>query len=180
VKRVLTTKRGDLVIRPTTLEDAAAFRELRLNGLREIPIAFGSDYESSAARPYEHWQERVRRGAGDENGVCYVADARGALVGITALWREEDIKLRHSAFVVSVYVHPEWRGMGLATALIEACLAYAQQLGLRIVKLSVNTTNAAAIRRYLSLGFSIYGVDPEVIYYDGAYYDELLMMKRLA
>jgi RimJ/RimL family protein N-acetyltransferase len=56
--------------------------------------------------------------------------------------------------------------------------ARAQQL--RLVTLSVVTTNAAAIRCYVRCGFSVYGMDPEVIYHDGVYYDELLMVHKLA
>src|SRR4051812_7523280 len=106
---VIRTPRGDLTIRPTREEDAAAFRELRLEALRTHPEAFGADYAEALARPIEFWQERVRSGAGGERGVTYVAEAGGALVGMTGIFRDEGSKMRHSATIWGVYIRPDWR-----------------------------------------------------------------------
>jgi RimJ/RimL family protein N-acetyltransferase len=168
-----------VTIRPTREEDAAAFRELRLEALRTHPEAFGADYAEALARPIEFWQERVRSGAGGERGITYVAEAGGALVAMTGIFRDEAAKMRHSATIWGVYVAPDWRGLGIADALIQACVGWARELGLRLVKLNVVTANAAAIRCYTRCGFSVYGVEPEVIYCDGIYYDELLMVRRI-
>lgn len=174
------TARGEVGIRPTRESDAEAYRALRLAALRAHPEAFGADYAQSAAQPPAYWQERMRRGAGGEHGVSYVAEATGALVGITGLVRHHDEpKARHAGLIVSVYVAPEWRGAGVASALLEACLAWARQLELRLVRLAVATSNTPAIRTYLRHGFTVYGVEPEAIGYGGQYYDELLMVKRL-
>ena len=176
---IINTSRGDVTIRPSREEDAPAYRDLRLESLQMHPEAFGSDYEASLVHPLEYWQERMRRGAGGSHGVTYVADASGALIGMTVLHREDMVKMQHTAGIFSVYVQPAWRGLGIAEALIEACLAWARDLGVRLVKLGVVTTNTAAIRRYVQCGFSVYGVEPQVIYHDGVYYDELLMVRRL-
>ena len=58
-------------------------------------------------------------------------------------------------------------------------MAYARELGLRLVRLGVVTTNASAIRLYQRCGFTVYGVEPEVLYVNGIYYDELLMARRI-
>jgi RimJ/RimL family protein N-acetyltransferase len=176
---IIHTSNGDVLIRPTQTDDAAAYRQLRLESLRAHPEAFGADYETSAARPLAYWQDRMRQGAGGQHGVTYVAEARGRLVGMTALVRNELLKTRHSGSIFGVYVHPTWRGAGIADALIEACVAYAQQLGLRLVKLGVVTTNVSAIRLYQRCGFRVYGVEPEAIQHDGVYYDELLMARTV-
>jgi RimJ/RimL family protein N-acetyltransferase len=179
IRTVISTSRGDVTIRPTCEEDAAAFRELRLEALRTHPEAFGMDYAEALARPIEFWQERARSGAGSERGVTYVAEAGGALVGMTGIFRDEGPKMRHSAIVWGVFVRPNWRGLGIADTLIHACIGRARELGVRLVKLNVVTTNTAAIRCYVRCGFSVYGVEPEVIFCDGVYYDELLMVRRI-
>jgi len=175
----LSTRRGEVTIRPSREADAEAYRELRLAGLQAHPEVFGADYASSAAQPIEHWRERARRGAGGEHGITYFAETGGELVGVTVLMRDESPKLRHTGYLVSVYVMPGWRGLGIADSLIEACLGWGHALGLRLVRLSVVTSNMAAIRSYARLGFTVYGIEPEAIAYDGAYYDELLMFRRL-
>ena len=175
----ITTRRGAVQIRPTRIDDAAAYRALRLQGLQAHPEAFGADYETSAAHPIEYWQERMQSGAGGEHGVTYVADAEGALAGMTALVRYDLPKTRHAGSIFGVYTQPEWRGTGVADALLEACVDYARQLGMRLVQLGVVTTNASAIRLYLRCGFTVYGVEPESIQHDGIYYDELLMARKI-
>jgi RimJ/RimL family protein N-acetyltransferase len=176
----ITTPRGDVLIRPTRTKDAAAHRALRLEGLQAHPEAFGAEYATSAARPIEYWQERMHSGAGGEQGITYVADAAGELIGMTALVRNDGAKMQHAGSIFSVYTRTDWRGTGVADALIEACVAYARELGLRLVRLGVVTTNASAIRLYQRCGFTVYGVEPETIQYDGVYYDELLMVRRIA
>ena len=175
----LDTPRGPVTLRPTREQDAAAYRALRLAALEEHPEVFGMDYATSAAQPIEHWQERMRSGSGGEHGVTYVAEAAGALIGMTVLVRNDLAKTRHAGNIYGVYTHPSWRGAGVADALLAACVEYARELGLRLLKLGVVTTNASAIRLYLRHGFTVYGVEPEAIFANDVYYDELLMVRVL-
>jgi len=175
----ITTTRGDIQIRPTRTDDAPAYRALRLQGLQAHPEAFGTDYATSAARPIEYWRERMHSGAGGEQGITYVASAAGELIGMTALVRNDLAKTRHAGSIFGVYTRADWRGTGVADALLGACVAYAGVLGLRLVRLGVVTTNTSAIRLYQRCGFSVYGVEPEAIQHDGVYYDELLMARRI-
>src|ERR671933_835761 len=94
---VIETARGMVTIRPTREEDALAFRDLRLEALRTHPEAFGMDYASRLTSPMEHWQDVARRGAGDDKGITYVAEAGGSLVGMTGIFRENSIKMEHAA-----------------------------------------------------------------------------------
>ena len=105
--------------------------------------------------------------------------ATGALMGMTMLARNEATKTRHAGAIYSVYTHPSWRGTGVADALLNACTDYARNLGMRVLHLGVVVNNASALQLYLRNGWSVYGVDPESIFYDGIYYDELMMLKRL-
>jgi RimJ/RimL family protein N-acetyltransferase len=176
---LIQTSKGDVRIRPTHMDDAPAYRALRLEGLQAHPEAFGADYATSAARPIERWQESMQSGAGGEHGVTYVAEAAGELIGMTALVRNELPKMRHAGSIFGVYTHPAWRGTGVADALLEACVTYARELGLRLVRLGVVTTNASAIRLYQRCGFTVYGVEPEALCVNGIYHDELLMARRI-
>ena len=178
-KHTLTTPRGEVTIRPTREDDAPAFRALRLKGLQDHPTVFGADYATNAAQPIEHWQERLRAGSGDDERVTYVADAAGALIGMTTMVRNDLPKTRHAGSIFGVYTHPDWRGTGVADALLEACAAYARALGIRLLRLGVATDNTSAINLYVRNGYAVYGIEPESIQVDGVFYDELLMAKRL-
>ena len=139
---------------PKPTDDAPAYRALRLKGLQAHPEAFGTDYATSAARPIEYWRERMHSGAGGEQGITYIADAAGELIGMTALVRNDLAKTRHAGSIFGVYTRADWRGTGVADALLGACVAYAGVLGLRLVRLGVVTTNTSAIRLYQRCGFS--------------------------
>lgn len=179
MESALSTPLGQLAIRPTGPDDAQRLRDLRLEALRLSPVSFGVTLAEAEARGPESWAEWAARGAGGPLGVVYVADAGGELAGMVALRREDAAAFRHSGWIQAVYVRPAWRGAGVATALIEACAAWGRAEGVRILRLSVVAVNADAIRLYLALGFSIYGVEPEVLLHGGVYYDEILMTRRL-
>lgn len=173
------TARGTVLIRPSSAADAMAFRALRLEGLLHHPAAFGSDYAQSLALPDSYWQQRTADGAGTSDGVLYLAEANGQLLGSAAVARESSPRTQHSGLLVGVYLRAEWRGLGVADALIAACMAWATAWHMRFLKLGVLTENIAAIRCYVRCGFSVYGLEPEAIAWNGRFYDELLMIRRL-
>jgi RimJ/RimL family protein N-acetyltransferase len=175
----VSTDRGSVLIRPTRADDAQAYRALRLEALQHHPAVYGADYAERTASPRSYWEDVVQRGAGGATGVTFVAAANDELIGMTNVVRVTNPKLTHSASMHGVYVQATWRGTGVADALVQACLAWAREHGVRVVKLGVVTTNAAAIKLYLRCGFSVYGVEPEGIAWNGAYYDELMMVYRL-
>lgn len=57
------------------------------------------------------------------------------------------------AFVSSVSVLPEWRGVGIARELMHRCITLAAQRRLQELNLEVNECATAALSLYYSLGF---------------------------
>ena len=173
----ISTKNGIITIRPARKADANAFHTLRLEALQGHPTAFSADYEVNAARPVSYWEERMRELG--EGGTIYFAADQDGPVGSCGIHRGESPKTRHSAVVWGVFVKPEWRGLGIAEALIDACLAWGRAHEVTIAKLGVATNNLAAIRCYTRCGFTVYGVEPSALYYAGVMYDELLMARHI-
>jgi len=60
----------------------------------------------------------------------------------------------HEFIVESLAVDPEFRGLGVGTALMHAAEARARALGKRTMSLGVITENAGAIRLYQRLGYT--------------------------
>jgi len=172
----LSTPRGKVVIREANLADIDQYRALRLFALQESPLAFGQDYETSLSYSPETWQERLQE---DEHSVTFIAEHEQNLIGMTGILRRPLPKTKHSATIVGVYVHPEWRGLRIAESLLNACIKWAKSKSVVIVKLGVNAENRSAIRSYQRCGFTIYGTEPRGTFYDGKYYDGLLMYKLL-
>jgi RimJ/RimL family protein N-acetyltransferase len=175
----LAGPRGAVTIRAATVDDAELVRALRLQALATHPTAFAADHDRTEADPPGAWAERIRRTEAGQEGVICVAATEDHLVGMAGLHRGHWPKIQHSATIWGVYVAPAWRGQGVAGALLEGCIDWARGQGITVVKLGVTATNIAAIRCYARSGFAVYGIDPQVILYDGAYYDELLMFRAV-
>ncbi len=175
--RTMETARGTVQFRPASPDDVPAFTTMRLHALQTHPEAFGSTYEDSLQRPPEFWEQRLT--ATTHNIMFLAVGPAGELAGMTGIFRDEGTKLQHNATVVSVYIDPAWRGLRLVDTLLDLCLDWARLYEVRIVRLAVAGTNTPAMRTYIRCGFSVYGIDPEVIHVDGVYYDELLMYRRV-
>ncbi len=175
---IIKTAEGEVTIRAAIDDDAAQLRALRLEGLERHPDAFSADYTASAAETAEDWKKRLSRYAAEDEGAIMVAQVPGGqLIGLTGVGAGSSPKTRHSGWIWGVYVNQDWRGLGLAEAMIAGCMAWAQSHGLKLVKLGVGAHNSSAVRCYNRCGFNIYGIEPMAVYDAGVYYDELLMVK---
>ncbi len=175
----LSTPKGNVTIRIATPKDAALLRELRLEALSMHPEAFAADVAMTAAEGADVWAERLADYARNESTVICVAEYVGQLIGMAGIGRGHWPKTRHSSVLWGVYVNPDWRGWHIAEGIIDECIKWAREHGVVVVKLGVITGNKPAIRCYTRCGFTVYGTDLKSNYYDGVYYDELLMVREI-
>jgi RimJ/RimL family protein N-acetyltransferase len=173
----ITTPHGLITIRPAQEADAQAYRDLRLEALRNHPEAFSADYAASEEQPMAYWTERLRSLGSDSMMVFAVVN--DSLIGMCGIYRGNSPKTQHSATLVSVYVQPAWRGCRIAEGLITSCVEWARAQEIRVVKLAVVTTNTAAIRCYARSDFTVYGIEPQALYHAGVMVDELLMARLI-
>ena len=176
MKSSIPTSRGAVLIREAKPTDATRYRELRLNALLDSPTAFSADYQINLRHPVSFWESRL---TSDEYGIMFLAEHENALIGMTGVRKGESPKTKHGAYVWGVFVCPPWRGLHLAEALISTCADWARERDVVILKLGVMANNASAIRCYERCGFTIYGTEPRSLFYEGQYYDELLMYRSL-
>ena len=177
METLITTPHGTVTIRSAREEDASAYRDLRLEALRNHPEAFSADYAANLARPMTFWIERLASNSTENAVMMYFAVYDKQLIGMSGITRANSPKLQHSATIVSMYVRPAWRGLRIAEGLVTACVDWARTQEIKIVKLAVVTTNTGAIRCYARCGFQVYGVEPQALYYNSVFYDELLMAR---
>ncbi len=104
-----------------------------------------------------------------------------ALVGVVRVVRESGVKQMHRASIASMYVAPEARRRGVASALMERAMSHVQGWdGVRQVELAVTAGNSSAIQLYQRFGFVEYGRAPAALRVEGEYHDELLMIRLLS
>jgi ribosomal protein S18 acetylase RimI-like enzyme len=99
-------------------------------------------------------------------------------MGVAGFCQHEGTKMSHKGILWGMYVRPEARGSGLATALVETVLEHASK-EVEQVQLTVVVNNLRARRLYERMGFVEYGLEKESLKYRGAYFDETLMVKFL-
>jgi len=131
----------EIQIRCLTPDDAALYRDIRLEGLRCNPEAFGSTFEAENARPLAFFSERLGRSA------AFGAFHGSELVGIAGLLIREGQKEAHKGMLVGMYVRPSARRDGVGRRLVETIIEFARQR-VELVQLSVvkrERTSAAAI-----------------------------------
>ncbi|WP_276357665.1 GNAT family N-acetyltransferase [Cohnella caldifontis] len=157
--------------------DAAKYQDIRLNGLLTNPEAFGSTYDRESEFSLETVRERIQPSEGKFVLGAFQADQ---LAGIVTFVRENSLKTSHKGNVFGMYVRPEARGKGIARQLLlELIRITKNNEGLEQINLSVVSSNEAAKKLYLSLGFEVYGVERNALKHNGQYFDEDLMVFRL-
>ncbi|HZZ41598.1 MAG TPA: GNAT family N-acetyltransferase [Tepidisphaeraceae bacterium] len=169
----------DFVIRSLKESDLRAYVAIRLEALRDHPASFGSSYDDQHADSDETWLARIHHYIDGIDSQIFVADSgTGEFAALLGVYRESGSKIRHAAYVVSVYVRPAYRGRGLVDRLLEAALAWCRERQIILLRLTVTTTNLPAIRCYQRLGFQTTGTLPQYIRTaDGAYHDEYVMSR---
>lgn len=89
--------------------------------------------------------------------VLVAVSETGAVIGDAIALFRRGFK---SARLYSMVVAPDWRGRGVAAALLGAVEAAALERGFETVRLEVREDNAAAIHRYESSGYAVTGSKP--------------------
>ncbi|MBV9559897.1 MAG: GNAT family N-acetyltransferase [Bradyrhizobium sp.] len=159
-------------IRLLTPDEAALYRDIRLDGLRETPDAFASTFAREDAMTLAWFAERIVR------GNIFGAFSGDALVGVAGYWPQEGAKVSHKAGLWGMYVRPAARGSGIGGRLIEAVVGHATGR-VELLQLGVASGNEAALRLYRKMGFSEYGREMKALKQDGRYIDEILMVRFL-
>jgi ribosomal protein S18 acetylase RimI-like enzyme len=130
------------------------YRELRLEALKDSPLAFVEQYEESLAQPDRFWQDRVERSAAGEASSMFVAERDGRFIGKASCFLEEEITEYVSAHIVGVYVTARFRGQGVAEAVVTGVIQWAkQERRADRIRLFVMETNDRAAAFYRRIGF---------------------------
>lgn len=152
----------DLVIDTFRPEHAEPFAALN----REWLVAYGLLEPPDEHHLADPWEHLIVPG-----GQIFVALRGREVVGTCAVVPAEPGVFE----LVKLSVAPSMRGHGLGRRLVEACLAYARERGVRRVALVSSSRLASALRLYERLGFEYRPLPPGLAYATADVYMELTL-----
>ena len=148
------------------------YKRLRLEALKESPLAFGSAFEEEAALGVAEWKKRMKN--------TYFAMAGETPVGMVVCSFNKEVKFRHIAEIYSFYVRAGCRGKGIGNALLNHALRLAKNNSrITKVRLYVNDRQRAAVRMYERAGFAVVGRLEREMKVGSRFYAMLVMEKKI-
>ncbi|MGB3440103.1 MAG: GNAT family N-acetyltransferase [Actinophytocola sp.] len=132
-----------------TGDDWRLLRDVRLAALADAPHAYGSSLAVEEGFAEDDWRRRLAGG-----GLWVVALVDGAPVGLVGAYLTE----QDTPMIVSMWVRPGSRGLGVGDSLITDVLRWAAENRWSRVVLRVADGNDAARRLFLRQGFEPTGV----------------------
>ncbi|MBP5858863.1 GNAT family N-acetyltransferase [Marivibrio halodurans] len=133
--------------------------------LQEVERALHPSRRPGAAMAADHLDHLLGKVA-DHLGCCLIAEASGeeggAAIAFLIGFVEEDeghyltVDYAAPAHISDLYVVVDWRGRGVAEAMMEAAEAHFRALGVRRMTISYVAGNEPAARAYEKRGFAPY------------------------
>jgi len=139
---------GAPVIRGVDERDWAQLRSVRLAALADSPSAFGSTLSREEGYDENDWRDWSR------NVATFLAVHSGVPVGIAG---GRDGVRTDERKLIAMWVHPDHRGTGVASALLEAVRSRARDDGATRLTLWLTRTNDTAANLYRRAGFTTTG-----------------------
>ena len=159
---VVSKSKGITVIsvRPIASTDWPVYREVRLQALKDSPQAFGGTWQQEALLPEQDWSTRAIASESGQSGRGFFAINKDEVCGLA--WCQISDSNPHVANIYALWTAPSVRGQGAGRALLEKCIAWANNKGVRHIRLSVTQDESPAMQLYKSKGFCTVG-EPEFL-----------------
>jgi GNAT superfamily N-acetyltransferase len=133
-----------------TVADTAILTEFRLKLLHDVR---GKDDDETTAQIRQNNMEYFPRAIASGQYFGWFARVDGAVAGAGGFAiREQPPSYKYTngklAYVMNMYTLPQYRGMGIASALMERILEAAQQLGIQKIELHATHEGEPIYRKY--------------------------------
>jgi RimJ/RimL family protein N-acetyltransferase len=151
--------------------DWQKYKEIRLKSLKESPQAFGGSFDNESQQSDDEWREKIIK----SNRFFVLAEEEGIVAGVAGAKQID----ADNGIIIAVYLVPEARGKGYSKEILSIVLQELENRKAKIVTLTVNTKQEAAVRAYKALGFQIIKTNVDEKLGDGLLHDEYVMEKVL-
>jgi RimJ/RimL family protein N-acetyltransferase len=141
---------SNVIIRALAPSEWQAFRDFRLDSLRDAPGVFAMTYDAAATWSPEDWQAEAQ---GPDHQVFGLFD-ENCLIGITAAFTYRADSTGQTALLAMSFIVPSYRGRGLSRLFYDARMAWIRaQPQFRRALVSHRSSNEASRRANQRYGF---------------------------
>ncbi|MGD1855011.1 MAG: GNAT family N-acetyltransferase [Leptolyngbyaceae cyanobacterium] len=130
-------------IQRLSLDEVERLRAIRLNALQDAPQAFETTFQTAVALPPEDWRQQL------QVLPTFVAVINGVDSGMVRGAPHAD----GAAYLISLWVAPQARRLGVGQTLIDAVVGWARSEGFARLILEVGEGNGSALSLYTRKGF---------------------------
>jgi GNAT superfamily N-acetyltransferase len=155
-----------LLIRRLNPGEAALYRSLRLEALRDSPQAFATTLEAAWARDDASWAAQADASAQGGDRATFIALQDGQALAMAALYRDAGDPA--AGELLQMWVAPPHRGGALSGALLDHLLHWAGRHAFTVVRAEITRGNLRAGRFYRKHGFEPLSPDPECLVFTKA------------
>jgi RimJ/RimL family protein N-acetyltransferase len=175
----VTLKNGqEVCIRTPIAEDTSSV-------IKYLKAVFADDrFFMTTAEEAKEWQtiekeqEHIQKNYEDENKLMVVTEINGSIVSFSNVHAGER-KRNHHIGQIGISILPQFRGIGLGTAIMEAMIDWARAHPvIEKLALGVWAANKPAIQLYEKMGFKEEGRKIREIKYTDGSYDDCICMYR--
>ncbi|HET7475504.1 MAG TPA: GNAT family N-acetyltransferase [Dermatophilaceae bacterium] len=138
---------SEITVRALGEDDWRAYRDIRLEALRESPDAFVATLEQEQAYDEEFWRQRMNR---SRRLIAVVGDRAVGVVSLGVAGKDSGANVGE---LFGLWVAPAQRGHGVAWQLVEAGAEQAREDGRSHLAYWVGTDNGRAVAFASSFGF---------------------------
>ena len=123
------------------------------------------------------WLGRLLANLEIDKVFALVAEVNGKMVANSELSR----KSGYAGHVgeIGIAIRAGYRDVGVGTEMLRTLIAHGREIGLKVLKLSVFSSNPRAKHVYEKVGFRETGRIPKEFFKDGKYVDEIMMTMEL-
>jgi len=159
----------NLTIKQLGADDWQIWKNFRLEALKNSPESFGSSYEEEVNWPDLDFQNSLTKS--DVFGVF----VDNSLISCAGFYSLNPAKTKHRGVIWGMYTRPEYRGQGIASALIKTIISHAKSHVAQL-HLTCVTSNLGAVEFYQKHGFKIYGEELNSLKIENQYFNEYMMV----
>ncbi|MEX0930565.1 MAG: GNAT family N-acetyltransferase [Candidatus Paceibacterota bacterium] len=158
------------------------YRDLKLEALRNEPLAFSPGIEAYESYTDEDWQEELDKGQTPPSMMLFAEEEdTEKLIGMIGIRFYELPRFQHNAGLQALYVTPEMRGQGVGKALVsEALNVIADNKQIENIVCEIVSSQEASLALHKELGFEVVGTLKKFISHEGEYYDNYFLQKRFS